>query len=412
MKVLWFEITEPSSYKQGGMPIAGWQDALEKIVRESPEIQLGVSFVCSEEKGNKNVNGVNYYPISVKYGRIERKLYNKWDLYVKKVLPRAKEIVDEFKPDIIHVFGIEWPLGQVAKYTDVPVVIHIQGSVVPYNNAFYPPNYSIYDYIIKKIYNPYSLYILWKNQRNNKNWEQWERDTWKNVKYYMGRTDWDRALANVMHPNCCYFHVEEALRGDFINREINRKKQDGGKLRLVSTGCSTFWKGPDMLLKTASILKDMGIDFEWNVAGAMPVDLREIVEKKEGFKYRDCNINVLGFINASSLKELLLSSTMYVQTSYIENSPNGICEAQCLGVPVVSTNVGGISTLVHHNEDGVLVPANDPWQMANAIVELYRDDARQELFSKNAREKAQKRHNPKNILSQLMDCYKKVIELG
>jgi glycosyltransferase involved in cell wall biosynthesis len=100
---------------------------------------------------------------------------------------------------------------------------------------------------------------------------------------------------------------------------------------------------------------------------------------------------------------------MYVHTAYIENSPNSICEAQCLGLPVVSTNVGGIATLVRQDIDGILVAANDPWQMADAIIELAKDPLRMLRYSENTRNSALERHNDENIKKQLMDCYYSVI---
>ena len=107
------------------------------------------------------------------------------------------------------------------------------------------------------------------------------------------------------------------------------------------------------------------------------------------------------------LKKLLCESTMYVHTAYVENSPNSICEAQLLGVPVVSTYVGGIPTLL--GDDGIMVPANDPWQMASAIRGLTEDRERMEAFSKASRARALVRHNKNNVLSGLMACYSALI---
>lgn len=68
--------------------------------------------------------------------------------------------------------------------------------------------------------------------------------------------------------------------------------------------------------------------------------------------------------------------------------------------------VGGISTLVRNGIDGDLLPANDPWQIANAIVELSKDKDRMKRYANNSREHALQRHNPENILKQLLACYK------
>lgn len=411
MKVLWFEVTEPSRYNPNGLPIGRWQDALERILRAEKGIELIVSFVSSHFAEVKCIDGVTYHPIHFSpYTFKERNFQKYWDVYVRKMLPTAIEIINNYKPDIIHVFGTEWPFAQIAKHTTIPIVVHIQGSIVPYNKALYPPGYSVVD----EIWQVKSLrkwWRLWKRQRDDKNREEWERSTWNCVQYYMGRTNWDKALADIMHPGCNYFHVEEALRPTFLNikKEWSSIK-DNSKIRLVSTGCSSFWKGPDMMLKVAKILTELKVDFEWNVAGSMPLRLRNIVERKEKARFTDCHINVLGFIGEEELCNLLLMSNLYIHTAYIENSPNSICEAQCAGIPIISTNVGGISSLIENGIDGILVPANNPWQMASAIIKLSNNMSLLSEYSKKSKEKAILRHNENIIKDQLISCYSQIIK--
>ena len=77
---------------------------------------------------------------------------------------------------------------------------------------------------------------------------------------------------------------------------------------------------------------------------------------------------------------------------------------------MISTNVGGISTLVRPGIDGLLVPANDPWQMAYSIVSLAKDNKRMIEMSKATREHALQRHKKDNILFDLLNCYKTLID--
>ncbi len=409
MKVLWFEVTQPSGYNNSGIVAGGWQDSLESIVRTETSVELCIAFVTDQHLEIKVVDGVKYIPILCQYGRVERNFYPKWDIYVKKVLPQSLQIVKECKPDLIHIFGTEWPFGQIAKCVKVPVVIHIQGAIIPYNNALYPPGYSIKDRINASKLNPLHRFRLLKEERDSKNWASWERSTWGLVCNYMGRTDWDYALSHILHPGCRYFHVEEALRTPFISGKKHWCPPQDNKIRLLTTGLSTFWKGPDMLLKTAHILSERGVDFEWLVAGNISDELRMVVEKHEGLSLEDNHVKILGFVGPDELSDILCHSTMMVHTAYIENSPNSICEAQCLGVPVISTNVGGISTLVRNGIDGILVPANDPWQMAYKIVTLSNDKDRMKKMSDETMQHSLSRHNPKNIIKQLLNCYSALI---
>jgi len=410
MRILWFEVTEPSLYNEKKQPIGGWQDALSEIVATNSDFELIISFFSNEHNTIKVKDGITYHPISFSMSFVEKYFRAYWDVYAKKLIPELIKIVETYTPDVIHVFGTEWPYGLIAKYVKVPVVVHIQGAVIPYQNAAYPPGYSVENYKSLFKFNLKKQYRIWKNSLDSNSWKEQELQVWNSVSNFMGRTNWDKALSNVMHPGCCYYHVEEALRPSIIRSAGQWRGLNNNKLSLISTGCSTFWKGPDLMLKVARIFMSLNIDFEWNVAGLMPDDLKKIVEKKECIKFEDCRINILGYLKPNELIKLLCSSSIYVHTAYIENSPNSICEAQIIGIPVVSTNVGGISSIVPNENIGILVPANDPWQMAYSIIHLFMDKERMKKLSLNSINLASKRHNPNNIMSQLKTVYYSLYE--
>lgn len=411
MKVLWFEVTTPKRYLGGSGVLAGWQDSLEAVVRGMRNVELFVAFEAeSESDASKIDDGVTYMPMHISYSLRDKVIGRfSWSSKERKVVAASMEVVNEVKPDIIHIFGCEWPFGLIAERTEIPVVVHIQGSIIPYHNALYPPKYNIWNYVKALKLNVPRLLASKLVEINNESRSEMERKIWSKVSFFMGRTNWDHALANVMHPHCTYFHVEEALRPFFLDAPVRWLGGKQKSIRLFTTGCTTFWKGPDMLLKTARILKDLCVDFEWLVAGNFPDTIKKVVENSEKCKFSDCGVNFIGTLQPSELVEELSESTMYVHTAYIENSPNSICEAQALGVPVVSTNVGGIATLLGNGVGGVLIPANDPWQMAYEIVTLASDEKKLKEYSQNGYELAHKRHNVQNIQSQLMGCYMSIL---
>ena len=412
MKVLWFEITQPGRYKQDNAIVAGWQDSLEDIIRKETNIDLAIAFEDSTGTLKpKTIDGVSYIPISTK-ANIFEKIWSKfsWRKKINKLMHQMQMVIEEQSPDLIHVFGTEWPFALIQKYTKIPVVVHMQGAVIPYCNALYPPKYNGFNTIRSSFYDPRKYFSQFLNIIYNKNWISLENEIWQAVSFYMGRTCWDKAVVNSQHPRCTYFHVDEALRPSFLQGNDYWQWKDSSELTLFSTGCSTFWKGPDMLLKTAHQLKKMGVNFKWYVAGKMPKSLKKVVEKTEKQSFEDNNVIFLGFLPPTELRTRLLQSSLYIHTAYIENSPNSICEAQSLGVPVISTNVGGIESLVSNNEDGILVPANDPWRMAFSIKELAEDKEKQMHFSLNGKKKAHQRHNPDHIKKQLLNCYRNLLD--
>lgn len=90
-----------------------------------------------------------------------------------------------------------------------------------------------------------------------------------------------------------------------------------------------------------------------------------------------------GRLDREQMAELYASADVMLNASLVDNMPNSILESLASGVPVVSTNVGGVPYLVEHEETALLVPADDPRAMADAIRRLLDDRALAERLVDN-----------------------------
>ncbi|MDT0688582.1 glycosyltransferase family 4 protein [Salegentibacter sp. F188] len=79
----------------------------------------------------------------------------------------------------------------------------------------------------------------------------------------------------------------------------------------------------------------------------------------------------------------------FINTTTIDNTPISVIEAMSLGLPVVSTNVGGMPALIEDEKDGILVSENDKKAMAEAISELIQDTQKTKEICKEARKKVE-----------------------
>ena len=70
--------------------------------------------------------------------------------------------------------------------------------------------------------------------------------------------------------------------------------------------------------------------------------------------------------------------------------PVSVIEAMALGLPIVSTDVGGLPFLITHNEEGLLVPPNDVNAMVDAIIRLKEDINLKDKLVINGRKKVEK----------------------
>lgn len=76
--------------------------------------------------------------------------------------------------------------------------------------------------------------------------------------------------------------------------------------------------------------------------------------------------------------------SVFLNTTHFDNMPVSLIEAMALGLPVISTNVGGIPYLLEHNSTALLVPDADADAMAQAAIDLCQNSALAEKLSHNA----------------------------
>jgi glycosyltransferase involved in cell wall biosynthesis len=103
----------------------------------------------------------------------------------------------------------------------------------------------------------------------------------------------------------------------------------------------------------------------------------------------------------------LSESSLVVLPSRMESIPQVIKEAFYLGIPVIATRVGGMPEIIQHGENGLLVPPNDPQQIADAINKLLADKHLREKLSAKAHDFITKNFSWDALLPQYLELYKK-----
>lgn len=329
------------------------------------------------------------------------------NLYVKDI----QDIILDFKPEIIHLFGMESPLATILGNTEIPVIVHLQGLLTACSNAYFPIGINKSNLLYPITQREYLLRNGFCFAKNNMEIRSHvEKEMFKSVHYIMGRTDFDYQITQLLAPQAIYFHVDEILR-DIFYKSLPWKKRKRNNVVIVSTISETFYKGFDLILKTALLLKDnMNFDFKWEVIGLSEnSQMRKIIERSLKIKSVDVNVHCLGILTAEDLCVRLKNADVYIHPSYIDNSPNSLCEAQMLGLPVIATNVGGIASLVKDGWNGELVPANAPYELAFKIKRQVDQIDYAEKIGKQGRIDAFKRHDKEYIVSKLLSVYNSIL---
>jgi N-acetyl-alpha-D-glucosaminyl L-malate synthase BshA len=109
-----------------------------------------------------------------------------------------------------------------------------------------------------------------------------------------------------------------------------------------------------------------------------------------------------------ALVELLSVSDIFMIPSQSESFGLSALEAMSCGVPVISSSVGGLPELNLHNETGYIAEIGDVDRMAKYAVDLLSDKKKYELFSKNARKRAEDFSEDK-IVPQYEKFYEQIV---
>ena len=119
----------------------------------------------------------------------------------------------------------------------------------------------------------------------------------------------------------------------------------------------------------ATLLESFG-DATLDVAGSGSE--RERLEALTGELGLTDAVRFLGRVDNEDMPKLYAAADIALNTSLVDNMPISVLEALASGVPVVSTDVGGVPALVEDEREALLVPPRDPERLAQTLASLWR----------------------------------------
>lgn len=132
--------------------------------------------------------------------------------------------------------------------------------------------------------------------------------------------------------------------------------------------------------------------------------LEELKLKKEEKKLE--NIELLGWVDSKEIFKYYDNCDVFILPSHAEGFPNVILEALNHGLPIITTNVGGISDSVIDNYNGLLFEAKDKKKLYENIILLALSQQKREAFSKNGRNILKKRHEFNKNCELIFELFK------
>ena len=248
-------------------------------------------------------------------------------------------------PDIVHIhssfggsFYRKLPFIVLSSWMNVPIINHIHGSY--YNEFFFnaPPRKKK---LISKTYNRCSAIIALSEEAR-------------------------KQLKQITHVKIEVVENYGIINVNAINNRMKRKCHKN----VLFLGFITEKKGCFDIPKILETVKDVIPDVKFIIGGVGEINLLKKTLKKS---IRE-NIEFPGWVVGEKKDFLLKQADVFFLPSYSEGMPMSILDAMGYGLPIVSTNVGGITKIVHNGENGFVCEPGDIKGLSNSIIKLLNDD--------------------------------------
>lgn len=297
-------------------------------------------------------------------------------------------IIDKISPDLIHIFGTENPdysTGIIPLMDKYPVLVSIQGyAYMTKINPF------VVDRMFRKIRIENEAYIN-RNAKymylSDSNPEMPEFAPFRNNQYTI------KSPGNI-------------TRVPKVNAETAAKEYDISFFGRVSAD-----KGVEDLAHAVGKLHTKGIDLKVLIIGKCVETYQNLLKSIVNSYGADNLLTFSGFVeDHEEMYELTASARMVVLPTRVDLMPNTIRESMAMGLPVVASDAGYITSLNDTRESIAIHKVSDIDDIADKIEKVYTDVEYRNLLISNARITFKERFSMDNLYEKTIEAYKEVCE--
>jgi len=203
------------------------------------------------------------------------------------------------------------------------------------------------------------------------------------------------------------YHVEYIPNSLEIDRYVYKEREQLRPKLLYVRALSKVYN-PEMAIKVLAMLVPLYPDAKLCIVGpdkdGTLADVKALAKALGVEKH----VQFTGKMDKSEWIALSEEYDIFINTASFDNTPVSVMEAMALGLPVVSTNVGGIPYLVEDGNEGLLVNKDDVKAMVEKIIRLLSTPVKAKKIAQKARKKVEGFSDPevKRRWKELMKKYK------
>ncbi len=381
MKVLWLASWYPDEYEPtNGDFIQRHAKAVSTLMPIDliHVVQAGKDFgylnkVILNDDGNLHEAIHYFYFQKTGIAIIDKIRYNNAYLsYYRKII--RQYIQEKGRPDLIHVH-VPMKAGIIAlklyKELNIPYIVSEQSSL---KDKFNEHSF-FFRYYTKKIFREAALVT---------NVSLAIADVLKQM-FYINDV---RPIPNVVDIN--YFNF--------------KSKQENSVFRWLHASTMHPVKNVDKIIQAFKNIGAIRNDWELIICGPINKEYEQLVEQLN----LQSKIKFIGSLSYEDVAKQMQQADAFILFSKHENFPCVIVEALCCGLPVVTSNVGGIREAVNES-NGILVEPGNTDELQKAIISIMNNPNK--FDTETISRKATSKYNYQTIANQFINIYKEVVNL-
>lgn len=316
---------------------------------------------------------------------------DKWDLLTgyRRRIRRVSDYLqsmDTSRFDLLHIHGTEQQYPAMAAQVKLPKLASAQGFVTEY-----------YHYLPKRLEYRHASWAVAS---------YYEKRYFPTVRHYIGRTHWDKAIIKRLNPQAVIHHNWELMRPTFYQPIAPPTANPSDAILYV--GGVIDLKGIREALQALDLIRQQ-LPLRLIVTGYGNKDMLLALIRSLGLtNVPDEAVEHRGMLTGEQLWTAYADAFCLLHPSYIDNSPNSVCEAQLAGLPVVASNVGGVSSLIEQDQTGLLTSL-DPADIARQVSRLYNSLTLRQTVAEQARAISLERFDARHITEQTRKIYESVV---
>jgi glycosyltransferase involved in cell wall biosynthesis len=177
-----------------------------------------------------------------------------------------------------------------------------------------------------------------------------------------------------------------------------------GEKLLFFVGRITPEKGLQVLMRAMPLILATAPDVRLLVAGKNSEQMKPLLEELRITR----QVELLGFISDERRNCLYSAVDVAVFPSLYEPFGMVALEAMAAGCSVIASDVGGLSEVVHHRQNGLTVMANNPQSIAWAVEQLFEDPAQAQIWREEAKRQVVAFYSWDKIATRTVELYRTI----